>query len=165
MKEEVIERRREMLAYHRQGLSVKDWAPQVASKFQVTEDAVKRDWSRRRIWIHLFLKFDNPIELAKNLLIENEDLSLDAQNLYEQIDDPGIRLQVMWLRLGINKARLNIQKEMGAFCQIKFDFEEKTRVYKQNVWDDKDPSRKGNEDYKIRKQALMKCLQDRAYFE
>ena len=45
MKEEVLDRRREMLSLHKQGMKICEWAPLVASKYQITEDAAKRDWS------------------------------------------------------------------------------------------------------------------------
>ena len=154
-----------MLSFHKQGLKIADWAKLVAQKFQTTEDTIKKDWSRRRSWVHLFLKLDDPITMAKNLIADNEVLFLDAQNMFEQADDQRMQLQLMWLRLKISKERTNIFKEICAFSPIKVDFEEKARTHKQKIWDEKDPSRKGDKDHEIRQRALRKSSQDRAYFD
>jgi hypothetical protein len=165
VKEEIYDRRSEMLSLHKQGMRVCEWAPLVASKYNTTEDVVKRDWSRRRGWMHHFFKLDDPIAMAKKLISDNEVLLLDAHNLYEQAIEPKIQLQIMWLRLKINRERINLLKEIGAFNPIKADFEEKVRDYKHKVRLEKDPSGKGDEDDRIRQAALNKSTRDRAYFD
>jgi hypothetical protein len=89
---EIYDRRVEMLSCYRQGIKVVDWAPLVASKFKISEDSVKKDWSRRRNWMHFFLKLEDPILMAKKLVSDNELLMLDADNLFVEADEPKIQL-------------------------------------------------------------------------
>jgi len=123
----MLDRRREMLSLHKQGMKVCEWAPLVASKYNTTEDVVKRDWSRRRGWMHHFFKLDDPIAMAKKLISDNEVLLLDAHNLYEQAIEPKIQLQIMWLRLKINREKINLLKEIGEYSSIN---ELKQAIYK-----------------------------------
>ena len=165
MKQEVVDRRREMLSFHEQGLKVTEWVKLVASKFQMTEDAVKKDWSRRRSWIHLFVKLEDPISLVKKLISDNELLLLDAENLYDRADESREQLQLMWLRLKIHKERVGLLKEMGAFEPIKGDFEHKKRLHIEKLSEEHYPYRKGDRDREIREQALSRSNKSRAYFD
>jgi hypothetical protein len=164
MKQEIYDRRREMLSFHQQGLKLVDWAPLVATKYKSTEDAIKRDWGRRRVWVHHFLRLDDPLDMAKKLVSDNEVLMLDADNLFEKADDPKIRLQIMWLRLKIFSERINLMKEMGGFEPIKADFEVKMRVHREKLCVERNPQLKGDEDHRIREAALRKCVRELPYF-
>ena len=164
MNDQLIDRRREMFSYHRDGLKVCEWASLVASKYNVSEEAVKRDWSRRRNWISCFFKFDDPIAMAKKLIADNEILMLDATNVYMQAEAPRIQLQLLWLLLKINHERANLLKDMGAFGPTQVHFEIKTKDHKEKLLLENNPERKGNKEYWIRYDALKKSERALPYF-
>ena len=68
MKKDMIIRRKEMLEYHKQGMKTSEWIPLVASKHNCSEDALKKDWGRRRSWIHQFMKIDDSKQLANEMI-------------------------------------------------------------------------------------------------
>jgi len=153
----MMNRRGDMLAYHRQGMKTTEWIPLVAAKHNCTEEAVKRDWSRRRDWIHHFMKLDNPVAMAKKIIYDNELLLLDAYNLYEQTEDPKAKLQIMWLRLKANREKRDFLSEIGALSHIRSDYEEKLWAHKKKLDQEKHPYLKGDEDQHIRAMALLKA--------
>lgn len=165
MNGELFDRRQEMLALHEQGFKASEWVPQIASKYHVTEDSVKKDWTRRRNWVHYFLKLEDATSLVKKLISDNEVLLLDATNLYEQTEEPKIKLQMMWLRLKIYHERVITLKEIGAFGPIQVEFKKQTREYTHKLDLEKYPYLKGEDDYRIRQEALKKSTQDRAYYD
>ena len=165
MKNEIYERRLEMLLLHREGLTVIDLAQELAPKYNISEEAVKRDWSRRRNWMQDFVRIDEPIELVNKMIVDNEVLFQDSQNLYQQAESTSLKVQILWLQLKIQRERKSMLKEMGAFEPIQKDYNFKARDRFDELIVEREPYRKGEEDRKIRKRALDKWTQHRAYFD
>jgi uncharacterized protein YjcR len=92
--EEMIERRKEMLSLYRSGMKPKEWMPIIASEYNVSVDAVKKDWSNRRSWIHFFIDVDDTKELGLGIIREYENALFDADNLYEQAEEVKIKTQL-----------------------------------------------------------------------
>ena len=154
--EQLLNRRRDMLRYDRLGIKPKDWIPLVASKHHTTEETVKRDWSKRKTWIRLFLKVDDAEALALDILFDYEVAILDAYTLYEQAEEVKIKIQTLWLRLKTILLKANYLRELGALEYVKSDYLEKVGEHKEEMLENKLPYLKGNRDREIRRRALSK---------
>ena len=120
--EEMVERRKEMLDLNRSGMKPSEWIPIVASNYEVSEDAVKKDWGNRRNWIQQFMKINDSQQLALDMLQDYEVSILDAYHLYEQADDVKTKIQASWLRLKIMKEKKEFLKEINALDFISVDY-------------------------------------------
>ena len=157
MREDLADRRREMVACHMQGMKVSEWTPLVALKYKCKEEALQRDWSRRRSWIHLFLELEDPSELVQRIVSDHELLLLDTNSLFEQSEDPKMKLQLMWVRLKINREKKDFLKEIGAFDPIRAKYEQMKNDLITKINRERYPYLKGNEDQNIRNSALKKA--------
>jgi hypothetical protein len=119
---EMIERRTEMLNHYSTSMKPSEWVPLVASKYGISEDAVKKDWGNRRKWIQNFSKINDSKQLASEMLQDYEVSILDAYHLYEEAEDVKTKIQTMWLRLKIMKEKKDFLEEVNALEYIKVDF-------------------------------------------
>ena len=152
-----------MLKCHKQGLKLAKWAPILAKKFEISEEAIRRDWSRRHSWIHNFINLDDAFSGVKKLIAQNQLLVQDACILFEEADDPKNKLQYMWLRLKIWREQFNMMKDMGFFGPIRTNFEHKTLLHKMKLDEQRIPYLEAQRDRDIRKNALSKEHEDLAY--
>ena len=165
MKAELLKRRSEMLEFYRQGVKISNWAPILAQKYQINEEAIKRDWSRRNKWVHIFVKIDDPFLMAKKIVAENELLMSDAYRLFENSDDPRSTVQLMWLRLKIWKEYVSLMRELGLFQPLKVDYENKALLHKKKLDEERIPYLKADRDREIRKSALSREHDNLPYFD
>ena len=121
--EEMVERRTEMLNLNRSGMKPSEWIPLVASNYEISQDAVKKDWGNRRNWIQHFMKIDDSKQLALEMLQDYEVSILDVYHLYEGAEDVKTKIQTMWLRLKIIKEKQEFLKEINALDFIRVDFQ------------------------------------------
>ena len=140
MDKELMNRRGDCLNHHMQGMKKSEWVPLVASKHNCSEEALDRDWTRRKTWIHYFMKIDNSKQLALEILKDYELTLLDAYHIFEEAEDPKTKIQATWLRLKIMKLKQEFLKEINALDYIKVDFRNQGR--KHDVEMDPNPYRK-----------------------
>ena len=95
-----------MLYYSRVGLKPKDWIPIVASNHGVSEDAIRKDWTKRKNWMRMLLKIDDPEALALSILMNNEVALSQAYKLFEQAQDVKTKIQTLWLIIKTNQIRM-----------------------------------------------------------
>jgi len=165
MNKKIHERRSEMLRCYNEGLKVVEWAPILSSQFEVSEETLRRDWSRRHNWLHFFVNFDDSFLATRKLIAENEALVQDANALFEEADDPKTKLQFMWLRLKIFKEQVSMLKELGLFGPVIIDFEHKAKLHKRNLDEKMYPYLRAERDREIRKGALKNMHETRAYLD
>jgi hypothetical protein len=145
-----------MLHYSRLGFKPKEWIPMVASKYDVSEEAVRRDWSERKTWMRMFLKIENTEELALDILMNYEIILGQGYRLYEMAEDPKTKLQTLWFILKSVEQKMNYLRELGVLRQLQFDIGEKVIESQQKALEEKYPYMKGDRDRHNRTMALLK---------
>ena len=153
--EQIFDRRKDMLHYSMLGLKAKEWIPMVASNHKVSEDAIRKDWTKRQNWIRILLKIDDPEALALSIIMNNEVALSQAYKLFEQAQDIKTKIQTLWLIIKTNQIRVNCFKELGVPCQVKFADENKSDN-QQELLEEEFPYRIGDKDRHIRTMALLK---------
>ena len=119
-----------------------EFIPIIANKHQVSEDAVKKDWSNRPNWIKYFMNVEDTEKLAYGILEEYETTRLDAVNLYEQADEIKIKTQLLWLRLKITDRKYDYIKEIGVLQYLKSDYNDKIKEHNDDKMEKKYPGYK-----------------------
>jgi hypothetical protein len=117
--EELLNRRKDMLYQDRLGLKPVDWVPKIAQKYGCTVEAVKKDWSERKKWMQTFLKINDVENLALDILLDYEIGLIDACKLYDEAEDPKIKIQTLWLRFKAIQMKMDYLKGLGALEKIK----------------------------------------------
>jgi hypothetical protein len=146
-----------MIEFYRQGIKCADWAPLIAKEFSCSEEAAKKDWSRRKWWINCFIQLDNPSNIALDILGEIELLHMDVFNLFEvNSENPHILLQLLLLRLKIIKEKQNFLENTGAADVIRAEFDHKKQLLASELELERYPHRIGNHDEYIREQVIKK---------
>ncbi len=118
----------------------------VATKHEVTEDAAKKDWGKRRDWIKFFNTIDDAKTLGLQLLHDYELAILDAENLYEQTDDPKTKIQILWFRLKSIKQKQDFLNEVGGLRRLQSSFLEKFGEHQREMEEKKYPQLNGEKD-------------------
>ena len=132
---EILCRRIDMLYYNRLGAEPKEWIPIIASKHCVSEESLRRDWSKRKDWMPQFLKLNEAKELMQDILFDTDKVILDAYSVYDGTDDVKAKVQLLWLRMGAIQRRKDLLSELGAFESLRSDFRDKSSDYqKKKEW-------------------------------
>ncbi len=133
---QVLDRRRDMLMMNRLGVQPKEWVPVVASKHGANEEAVKKDWSKRKEWMKVILKINDVEALALDTLNHYEVTLLDSYKLFEEIEDPKLKIQTVWLRIKAIKLKEDFLRDLGALDYIRTDFRAKANKHdKEHILD------------------------------
>jgi len=122
MKEEIAERRKEIFSYYMEGTKCSEFAPIIAKKYDCTEDAIRRDWSRRREWMHLFVNIDSAKDLAYRLLMDYEVSIIDSYHLYEIAENFKDKMQAYRLRRELMKDKKEFFKDINVLTYIGVDY-------------------------------------------
>lgn len=127
--EEMLDRRVDMLHYYRLGIEPKVWIPEIAKKFGISEEAIKKDWSKRKDWMTNLIKVENAEDLAKSIFIDYEISILDTYRLHRSTEDPKTRIQALWARLKAIQLKKEFLREIGALDHLRFDFRLEARKH------------------------------------
>lgn len=154
--EQVLSRRKDMLHFNRLGFKPKEWIPMVASKYDASEESVRRDWSERKTWMRMFLKIEDTEELALDILMNYEIVLGQGYRLYDMAEDAKTKLQTLWFILKSIEMKMNYLKDLGVLSQLQLDIREKVNESRRKLLEDEYPYMKGDRDRHNRTMALLK---------
>ena len=141
---EMAKRRRDMLRYSRLGLPAKDFCGRVASKYGVSEEAVLRDWAKRKEWMKSLCAEEKNRSLALEMVLEYESDLEQISSLIEKEQDATKLIQLYHLK---EKLRSNMKEflfKLGAFDSVKFDLERQIAEKARKLFEKTYPWVKGN---------------------
>lgn len=122
-----------MIYYDRLGLEPKEWISIVASKYNVSQDAIRRDWSARKKWMQIFFKVKDAKDMALDMLLDYEIALRDAMKLYEEAKDVKIKTQTLWLRLKVIERKNSFLEKLGAFRCTQIDYNSSASLYAEST--------------------------------
>jgi hypothetical protein len=74
MQLKLLERRRELIKNKNLGFSLSDVVTALASKYDVTEQAIYNDYRRRKTWLPFLLEIDDPQGFFYDLLAQHREI-------------------------------------------------------------------------------------------
>ena len=89
---EMIKRRGDMTSFHKKGMKTNDWIPIVASKYGVSEDAVKKDWNKRPFWNKNMIDLRNCGALIRGCIFDIENYSIKLENFVKTTKNENCKL-------------------------------------------------------------------------
>jgi len=85
--ERISERRKKMLKFHFRGIAATDWVPILAKDYGIGEDAIWKDWFRRKSWLaKVFDLADVADEINMNM-VELMNVKEEAWRTYEKAEN------------------------------------------------------------------------------
>ena len=101
MKPEIRERREYMIQEYSRSFSQKQVIEATANKFEVSQDTLYVDWSRRNSWLKEIVDFKDSSNMIRLLLVEVRRSLQEIEELAANADNDNCRL-------GAHKLRVNV---------------------------------------------------------
>ena len=157
---EMLKRRDEMLRLFSLGFEIKEITAKVASKYDVNQEAVRRDWSNRKDWMKNYLNIEDTRDLVLRMLFRLDINYEEACQLSDQETSFKSKSHMLSLKVQIEKEKRELLKYLGAFAVIKADFKNSVLEHIEKLFEEKYPWTKGNKDLFNSAMALSKARGD-----
>lgn len=143
---EMAKSRIEMLQQYLLDLEPKELIGNVARKFNVKYETIRRDWSKRKKWMGNILTEEASRALFLTSLSRFDINSEEIDHLYEQETILKAKRHLLSLRVQIDKEKREFLKYLGAFEVIKADFKNNALKHQRRHFEEEFPWTKGNKD-------------------
>lgn len=113
MREELRERRKEMLKLYFRGVATTDWVQKLANKYDVAESTIYRDWRNREEWVDEVFEIGDVMSSVDANMAELSNVKEEAWRVYHKAKDYNKKIGALKTIKNSVKDKLKLLQSLG----------------------------------------------------